>query len=195
MTELQPTMDKMAEVFNRETVLVNKVDRFTLASAFKVSRKEELHFWHTYEEELCNTAEYAKERVETFLSVYTDKDTRITIMTSRDPKYYLSTQNWLDKQDIHYDELVCVGKTSKVSLFEKMNVDAVFEDNPDFFYELWDEGLFPNIDTFCIDYPYNQHIPCHYRLNRFTAEEIPVGRVLSDDGNFGSFSCEKEVAI
>lgn len=184
ITNLQPTIDRMAEVFSLPKITIEDVKSFTLASAFQVERAIELDFWHTYEEELCLKAEYAKERLESILDRYTDKETLIYFMTSREPKYYDATAKWLEASKLQYEELICVGKTSKVQLFERMGIDAVFEDNPDFFYELWDEGLFSVIDTFCIDYPYNQHVPCKYRLTRDRAEEIPPGNVLSDTIHF-----------
>lgn len=187
MTNLQPTIDRMAEVFKLPKITIEDVKSFTLAAAFNVERETELDFWHTYEQELCLNAEYAKERLETILERYTDDETLVYIMTSRQEKYLEVTELWLKQQNIHYDELICVGHSSKVALFEKMEIDAVFEDNPDFFYELWDEGLYSVVDTFCIDYPYNQHIPCKYRLDRETAQEIPPGVVLSDTVDF-SFS-------
>lgn len=190
VTNLQPTIDRMAEVFNLPKIAIEDVTSFTLASAFGVTREIELDFWHTYEQELCLTAEYAKERLEAILERYTDKETLIYYITSRDAKYFDATNAWLKRHELDYQELICVGKTSKVQLFEKMGIDAVFEDNPDFFYELWDEGLFSVMDTFCIDYPYNQHIPCKVRLARDNAAEIPVGTILSDTVHFS----EKEKA-
>lgn len=184
ITNLQPTIDRMAEVFSLPKITIEDVKSFTLAAAFQVDREIELDFWHTYEEELCLTAEYAKERLEAILDKYTNEETLVYFVTSRDSKYFDATQSWLKANELAYEELICVGKTSKVQLFEKMGIDAVFEDNPDFFYELWDEGLFSVIDTFCIDYPYNQHIPCKYRLDRVTAAQIPPGTFLSDTVHF-----------
>ena len=46
ITEIQPTLDLMAEVFNREPITAEEVLEFQLAKAFSISREEEKNFWN-----------------------------------------------------------------------------------------------------------------------------------------------------
>lgn len=180
ITRLQPTLDLMARVFRRVPKLEEEITSFRLSEAYHVSRAKELDFWQTYETEICQHSQVSATRLEYILENYTTKDTVVYIMTSRDQKYYDDTYDWLVKNGLRFNQLFCVGKSSKVKLLEELKVEAVFEDNPDFFYELWDEGLYTRIDTYCIDHPYNQHIPTKYRLHRDTGEHLPVGEMASD---------------
>lgn len=187
ITRLQPTLDMMGRVFRRVPVFEEDVVEFRLSNSYKVSRKKELDFWHTYEEDICIASQVATERLFAILENYTTKDTKIYVITSRGDKYHDQTYDWLVRNRIPFNQLFCLGKISKTDLIEEVKAEAVFEDNPDFFYELWDAGLFPSVDTYCIDYAYNQHVPAKFRLDRDTGEEIPVGNVMSDTLDFYTY--------
>lgn len=182
ITELQFVMDYMAKYFKKKPVVEEKVLSFNLAEAYRLSKDENLRFWREEEIHLINQAVLAKKRLESILDQYTRSKTKVAFITARDKKYLKATENWLNKQSLNYEHLACVGKESKLLTIEKEfpKAEAVFEDNPKFFYEVWDKGLFSALDTYCVGYEYNYGVPSKYRLDKQTGKEIALPRYISD---------------
>lgn len=159
-------MDMMANFFDVAPHLESDVKSFRLSDSYDVSRKMELEFWKTQEHVLCEQSELAQKRVLTLLDSYTDEDTDIYVVTSRDSIYYEATKKWLDFYDFPYKKLFCIGKNSKFNLIENLEIEAAFEDNPDFFWQWWESDYYKTLDTYCIDYEYNKNVPCTHRIDR-----------------------------
>ena len=168
LTLLEPLLDLLAFHFKRERVSESEVQQFSLAKAFDLTKEEETLFWKENEWLMYSGALPAKERISRIFETYLDEDSVIHIVTARGEEHAKITQCWFDFNAIPYHSIQCVGEASKVDLLESLKAEAVFEDKPDFFYELWDKGLFQKVDAFCIDYPYNKNAPCHFRLDRTT---------------------------
>lgn len=182
LTELQPAMDLMAQLHNKESVLVEKVTSFRLAELYGLTDEEEQKFWKEQEPALIADAVIATDRVKQIIDTYTTEETQIHLVSNRGEELQDITEEWVNRVGIPYTTVTCIGKQNKLNWIEKeiVLVDAVFEDNPDFFYDLWDSGLFTEIDTYCIDYPYNFGCPSKYRLDLVTGKEIRVPEFLSD---------------
>ena len=108
------------------------------------------------------------------LDTYTDDNTEIYVVTHRSPSYKNETEQWLEEQDIPYHALFCTNHSSKIEIIEEEGIEAAFEDNPAFFEEVEQRNLTGLVDTYCIDYSYNKHITCSYRLDRKSGMEIAV---------------------
>lgn len=181
LTLLEPLLDLIAFCFKREQVAESEVTHFSIARAFDLTKEEEDLFWKENEEFMYSGAQPAVERINHIMSTYLEEDAIIHIVTARGEEHAEVTRKWFRLYGIPYTSILCIGNASKVALLESLGAEAVFEDKPDFFFELWDEGLYPVVDTFCIDYPYNQHVPCKYRLDRHLGSVMENREVLSDD--------------
>lgn len=85
-------------------------------------------------------------------------------MTNRHNALRSLTEQWLDKNQIVYDRLECIGKQDKAKwIIENIKTDSnmekiVFEDNPAFFESPAYAKLCNEYYTAVIKYPYNEHI-------------------------------------
>lgn len=172
ITEIQPTLDLMAEVFNREPITAEEVLEFQLAKAFSISHEEERKFWKEYEVELSLKSKLAHKRVKQMLDTYTDEDTVIFVVTMRPELAYEATFKWLRENNIRFDTLVCLGKQSKLEYALHFGIEAIFEDNAEVFYEVEKMGLEDNFDLYVVDYPYNKEVKNAVRLNRETGKPM-----------------------
>ena len=175
LTDLQPTLDIMAEEFGVEAVTTNDIHSFTLADAYNVTSDQEAEFWIENELRLTQESVLEVERVKRMLDDYTHEDTVIHVVTMRPEEMYEATFHWLRANNIHFDHLICLGQDSKVDYAMHFGIEALFEDNPDFFDEVNEKSLNDEFDLFVIDYPYNQHVTNAVRLDRET------GRVLQPE--------------
>jgi len=162
----------MEKVFALSPISIENVKSFRLSEAYGLTREQELHFWNNSEYQLCRESELAEERISTILDAYTDENTEIFVITSRDEKYFKDTKEWLNRTNFKYDKLFCIGKNSKIKLIQELEADAVFEDNPIFFEEVLNDKIYEKVDIFCIDYPYNQNSYCKVRLDKVTGKPI-----------------------
>lgn len=174
LTELQPTLNIMAEVFEEEPVQVDEVVSFFLSEAYNVSTAHEKSFWLENEYRLSRDAVLAVDRVNKILESYTHDDTIIHVVTMRPEEMHEVTKEWLDINDISYDTLLCVDKTSKVDYVLHNDIEAVFEDNPKFFEEVYRRGLDELFDMYVVDYEYNKDVTNAVRLHRDTGIEMSV---------------------
>lgn len=172
LTDLQPTLDIMAEEFGVDVVTPDDVHSFTLSEAYGVTEELEKGFWLENEYRLSRDSVLELERVEEILKKYTHEDTIIFIATMRPKEMYEVTFNWLRENDIHFDHLICLGRDSKVDYAMHFGIEALFEDNPDFFDEVEEKGLNDEFDLFVVDYPYNRHIKNAIRLDRETGKVL-----------------------
>lgn len=172
LTDLQPTLDIMADVFGVEPVTTNDVHSFTLSDAYGVTAEEENTFWIENELRLTQESVLEIERVKRMLDKYTHEDTVIHVVTMRPEEMYEATFHWLRANNIHFDHLICLGKESKVDYAMHFGIEALFEDNPDFFDEVEEKGLNDEFDLFIVDYPYNRHIKNAIRLDRETGKVL-----------------------
>lgn len=178
LTTLQPTLDLMANALGHQPVMENDIEQYRLSEAYGATRQQELNFWETMEHEMCVISELAQRRVQRMYRKYVHKNTKIHIITARDDRYYDVTLEWLEAQRIPYDVLLCLGKESKVDYMEEHKIEAVFEDNPLFFYELESSRIANKVDSFVIDYPFNRDVPATYRLDRKSGLVIPNQEIL-----------------
>lgn len=180
LTLLEPLLETIAFYFKCTPIKAHEAQHFSLAKTYGLTKEQEDYFWNENEWFMHAGAQLARERVDKIFSEYLEEDATIYILIARGPEHSNITRKWLDFNNMPYNEVFCIGKESKVAMLEELQAEAIFEDNPDFFFELWDKGLFPTVDGFCIDYPYNQHVPCKFRLHRDTAELMEAQEVLSD---------------
>lgn len=170
LTDLQVTLDIMADEFQLEPVTTNDIHSFTLSKAYGVTDELEKSFWLENEYRLSRDSVLEVERVKEMLETYTHEDTVVFVVTMRPEEMYEVTFNWLRANDIHFDHLICLGKESKVDYAMHFGIEALFEDNPDFFDEVEEKGLNDEFDLFVVDYPYNRHINNAVRLHRETGK-------------------------
>lgn len=172
ITEIQPTLDIMANVFNREPLSAEDVLDFKLARAYNVTSEQEENFWNGYEIELAERSKLAVERVKNVLDTYTHEDTTIFVVTMRPQTSYKATFEWLRKNNINFHTLICLGQVSKVDYALHFGIEAIFEDNVDVFEEVKEKGLEDEFDLYVVDYPYNKTVDNAVRLDRKSGKEI-----------------------
>lgn len=172
ITEIQPTLDMMANAFNREPVSAEGVLDFKLARVYDLTSEDEESFWNGYEIELAERSELAVERVQNMLDTYTHEETTIFVVTMRRQRSYKATFNWLRANNINFDTLICLGQASKVDYALHFGIEAIFEDNADLFEEIKKKELEDKFDLFFVDYPYNKTVDNAVRLDRKTGKEI-----------------------
>lgn len=78
------------------------------------------------------------------------KNNRITFMTARPEKYRLVTENWLNKYNIPFDQLIMT--EGKLNRFIKEGGDILIDDSPHY-AEQFSINKLPMI---IMDYPYNR---------------------------------------
>ncbi len=170
ITKLQPTLDLMAEVFNKNTVSENDIHNFQLSKVFNSSNEDEKNFWLEYEEYLTIHSELAKQRTMQIFKDYTHRNTKIDVVTMRPENVCKTTKQWLINNNIPFNSLSCIGKAglgiSKIEIAKDLGSQAIFEDNPVMFEEIDRRNLNNRFDLFIVDYPYNQHIDNAHRLCR-----------------------------
>lgn len=174
LTDLQFTLDVMSEVFEHPAVTPDDIHSFTLSKAYGVSDEQEKNFWVENEYKLSKGSILEVERVKHILATYTHEDTTIFVVTMRPQEMFEVTFNWLRANNINFDHLICLGKESKVDYAMHFGIEALFEDNPTFFEEVFDRNLEDEFDLFVVDYPYNRHIEQATRLDRKSGRVMQV---------------------
>lgn len=163
MTKLQPTLDMISDYFNKEKISEAEIKSFNLTDSFGIAPDEEKDFWSQESEVVINSV-YAKERIDRIKEIFAHKHTTYIIVTNRHNALRSLTEQWLDKNQIVYDRLECIGKQDKAKwIIENIKTDnnmekIVFEDNPSFFESPAYAKLCNEYYTAVIKYPYNEHI-------------------------------------
>lgn len=166
ITDLQVTLDVMAQELSLAPKLVEEAHSFRLADIYNIDDETEERFWEENEELLARTSKLAKKRTLQILKDYTHEDTIIFVVTMRPESVYETTFNWLRENDIHFNHLICIGTDSKIDYALHFGIRAIFEDNDALFSEVAERGLNEEFDLFVVDYPYNQHVKNATRIDR-----------------------------
>lgn len=154
----------MGVFFNRPTPTVDEIKSFNLADAYDVSVDDEVSFWTTQEQYLIKNMPFSHKRMDMINQKFVSEHTKITVITSRNEAYYSETAKWLHSYGVDFETLIMTNNESKLSYFEWLKPDLVIDDKPELFHEIEEAGM--RVDTLCIDYAYNQTVPCTYRMNR-----------------------------
>lgn len=162
LTELAPTMEHMANYFEKDVVGFDKVTDYNLSEAYDVTDEETLRFWKEEEDYLCRTAEPSNKRIKSIYDTFVDDETTVIVITSRDKKYTEVTAKWLEKNDIKHDMLILTSGSCKKPIIEHFDLDYMIDDKPDLFYAM--EGS--KTTMVCVDYEYNAKVPTTLRMKR-----------------------------
>lgn len=162
LTKLEPTIEHMAEYFNKPVAKLKDVTDYNLSEAYGVSDEETLEFWKEEERYLCETAVLAKGRVETIYDLIVDKDTSVVIVTSRSKEYVEETSKWLEDNEIKHDMLVMTSGECKKPIIDYFGFDYMVDDKPELFHAM--EGS--DTTMICVDYEYNKSAPAVIRLDQ-----------------------------
>lgn len=162
LTELQPTMNFMADFFGKEPPSLEDVLDYNLSDTFGIEEKACLSFWKNEEHKICKTSVLSKERYNSILENFTDKESAIVIITSRDKKHTEVTTQWLEENDISYDMLIMTSGECKKPVIESLDIKYMIDDKPDLFYAMEDSKT----KMICVDYEYNKDVPSDFRMTR-----------------------------
>lgn len=177
ITDLQVVLDIMASATSKPRITVDDVYDFQLSNVFGLSKHDDIRFWLHHEETIVNESRYAKQRVESILSTFTNTSTEIYYVTMRPQTMYHSTKSWLERHQLTYHDLIFTGAggdpRSKIEIANDLGIQAIFEDNPALFLELKNHPLNGQFDMYIVDYPFNKHIKQATRLDRQTGLIIP----------------------
>lgn len=162
LTELQPTLDHMAEFFDKECKTLDDVMDYNLSDTFEVEEDECLSFWKNEEHNICKNSVLSKERYSSIIDNFTDEESAIILITSRDEKHTEVTAEWLEDNNITYDMLIMTSGKSKKSIIEMLDMKYMIDDKPDLFYEMVESKT----KMVCVDYEYNKDAPSEFRMSR-----------------------------
>lgn len=170
VTELDFVLEHMGEYFKKPIVGVDDVLDFNLGLSYGVDPDEDLTFWKTQEYHLVKNAILSQRRLQNILDTYTNSDTKIHYVSARPEGLLDTTTEWLESHGLEFETVACIGSESKIDYMKDNTpgVEAVFEDNPNFFKEVDERGHSKDFDMFCIDYGYNRTILHPNRLDRDT---------------------------
>lgn len=168
ITDLQVTLDVMAEELGVEPKSVEDAHSFRFADIYGIDKKTEVDFWERNEALLAEKSKLVTERTFKMLENHTHEDTIIFVVTMRPESVYDVTFNWLRENGVHFDHLACIGMDSKIEYAQHFGIRAIFEDNDALFNEVTEKGLDDEFDLYVVDYPYNEHITNATRIDRDT---------------------------
>lgn len=162
LTELQPTMDFMAEFFDKEPPKLDDILDYNLSDTFNISEEESLSFWKNEEHKICKNSVLSDDRYQSILNNFTDENSAIILITSRDKKHTEVTSQWLEDNNISHDMLIMTSGECKKPIIETLNIKYMIDDKPDLFYAM------ENSETtmVCVDYEYNKDVPTDLRMTR-----------------------------
>ena len=171
LTDFQYTLVHMASILDCDTCVVNDVTEYNFTMHYGLTREQAGEFWSVYESELASRALFAKDRYSYILENYVPKNSKILLVSARPQNLTNVTEQWLEENDIYFDELHCIGhgieKENYILDVLHINPYAIFEDKPQVLNGMYEKS---NALVYCIDYPYNQDAMCHHRLDRNTGQ-------------------------
>ena len=172
MTNISTTLEAMGDFFGTHTPELIEITEYNLSSVFGFHKKVEIDFWNAMNERIIENSILEESRFDKMLGLFTDENTDIYIITSRDVKYYEQTINWLLGNGVFFKDIYFTSGKSKLEVIHNIGLEAIIDDNPDLFYEVQqhkytrDITVLGQLHRICVDYPYNQNVPCEIRLNR-----------------------------
>lgn len=176
ITDLQTVLDIISFKLNKPAVTVADIHSYNLSKAFNITPEEDQRFWKENEDFIARHSTLAKRRTFEMLNRHTHKDTRIDVVTMRPENVYHTTKDWLIRNGVPFNQLICIGKegmgVSKIAIAEDLKAEAIFEDNPVMFEHVKENKIQTDLDLFLVDYPYNQTIQNGIRLNNQTGQRI-----------------------
>jgi len=135
-----------------------KTTNYYIPNEFNFTKFQEIDFF-TKEKQFImkNTAMYPKVFVKEVIEQLKKKGFKIIFITSRDNIFwngnaYKFAKKWLKKYGIKYDKIYA-SVNDKASLCQKLNLDFMIEDNPEFAKKVNDN----NLRTFLIKTQYNKN--------------------------------------
>lgn len=180
LTELQYTIDKIAEVYERELITEEEVFDFNLKKVVGITDEEDEAFWETHEKDIVENVPYSEERVERVMG-YLDLDylEEVHLVSNRPLELRESTLRWLEEHDIEYTSLELIGDEYKEEVVRDRypNTEAIFEDNPKVVHGIKKQPQTRHIDTWLVDYPYNRTTAADYIICSIS------GEVTDSNGN------------
>lgn len=163
LTELKPTMEFMAEYFNKPVARFDQIKDYNLSSAYGITEEESLIFWKEEEHKICKYSVPSTERIQSIFDNFVEDTSEIYVITSRNESLREVTENWLLDNNINYDVLIMTSGVCKKETIEELGLDIMIDDKPDLFWAMED-----NLDTtmVCVDYEYNATVPSELRMSR-----------------------------
>lgn len=182
LTTPDVVIKKMAEMFGSNFITSDELKSYRMGDAFGVTRQQEKLFWDLFGYESIGNSEINIKTTKTIYDSIIKKDDEIHIITARPQSYEGITKQWLEQHNIKYDNLILVGRNSKIGLIEQLKIEVVIDDKPDLFNEIEVvKQLFPKSNTatlinenlfhrYVVDYPYNENVTSEFRICRKTGE-------------------------
>lgn len=164
LTRLKPTIQMMAEYYNKPMPELEDIKTYNLSDVFNVTPELDGNFWEEMELEAIVNSEFNEAVYNSVFDNLVERDVEVYIITNRHEKYREATEKWLVQNCVPYMQLVMTSGASKVEVLKELEIDVMLDDKPDLFHEVAEA----NIDTkmICVDYPYNQNVECFLRLDR-----------------------------
>lgn len=163
LTKIDYTLRTMEDYFKVERKELEDIYTFNLNQVYGVPDELAHNFWKDCEGDIVRNSELNKKVYHHILGKLRPTD-YVSIVTARAPEHHKETLKWLDKNDIFYHELHCVGKElSKLEWSKEQGKDfhVVVEDSPSYL-----ELLPDTVRKVVVDYPYNRHIKADVRLRK-----------------------------
>lgn len=161
LTYLDYTLRSLEDYYNVERKEVEDIYSFDLPGVYGVKKKYYSDFWKHRESDIVKNSILNESVYKEIVKNSSIRDD-IYIVTARDSKLHQLTNEWLMKNNIHYNHLFCIGKSitkDKWSKEKGLHFDEVYEDNPVFLSKLPKETK-----SIIVDYPYNRNIITDKRL-------------------------------
>lgn len=182
LTKIEPIIEKMASVFNKEVKDADELKSYTIGTLLDLTKEQDKKFWDLYGYLVLENSEPNSIMIEkVFRKIVQEGDTTI-VVTARPESQRDITINWLSKFGLFVDDVILVGKNSKVPLVENYNIDTIIDDNPALFDEIEVvKDLFPDsniskliknneMKRYVVDYGYNKDVVSEFRIDRKTGE-------------------------
>ena len=136
MTNISTTLEAMGDFFGTHTPELTEITEYSLSSVFGFHKKVEIDFWNAMNERIIENSILEESRFDKMLGLFTDENTDIYIITSRDVKYYEQTINWLLGNGVFFKDIYFTSGKSKLEVIHNIGLEAIIDDNPDLFYEV-----------------------------------------------------------
>lgn len=183
LTELQYTVDKITEVFERQMISEEDVFDFNFKKVVGLTDEEDKIFWDNYEQEIVENVPYMKERVSKIVELLdTEYLEEIYLISNRPKELRKSTLQWLEENNVTYTSLELIGSDYKEEVVKDRyaHADAIFEDNPKVINGIRSQTETEHMDTWLVDYPYNRTTPADYIICSISGEVTEYSKITKE---------------
>lgn len=169
-------IQNMANLTGKDYTGEETLESYNIGDVYGLTKQEDSLFWKLYGRDNFQNSKPNREIIDTLYGDIIKEDDKIYIITARTEDVQDITENWLRNHGIEYDELILVGKNSKIGFIEGLDIDVIIDDKPDLFQEIEVvKDVFPNssiakkikdgtLTRYVVQYPYNKDVVSEYFL-------------------------------